>query len=621
MLILALIGALVGALSLSARAVPPLGGWREGGNLQPTATWLGAGVQPSGSSGRRAQQAAVAGLERRIGRRLGIDHIDVPWGSGLGWRPAWDVAQGRIPLLTIGVGGDTGEVAAGRHDAYLRSLAGQVRALGEPVFLRYAPRMDAAGAWVRSPQSFVAAWRHVHDLFAGVAARWVWTAGAAAFAGEGERADAFWPGDAYVDWIGADGYNAYGCGGQTTWRSLADLFGAFSVWGAPKGKPLMLAGTGSTEDPADPSRKARWLDEAAATLAARMPQVQAFVYVEPRGACSWPVDSSTAALDAFRRLAHDPHFLTGRLPPATTVPPTTGERPAAGARPAAPPGGAGGGSVSGLLVPSGGALWGTSMFDAAWERQLGRRFDIVHFYHQWGQSFPTEQEQALAAQGRLLLLNWKAGAPWAQIAAGAQDAQIARTATRLKALGRPLFLAFHHEPEDDTGAFGSAGDYARAFRHVHDVFERVGAGNVVWVWDMMGFVGGYGPIYDELYPGDAYVDWIAYDPYNWYGCRPGTRGRSFEEITEPFYDWTAAHHPSKPLMLAEYGLREQGPGMPSKAQWFLDELRALKSTRTRIKALVYFNTVHECDWRITSSAASASAFRQIGLDGFLNRPR
>ena len=33
-------------------------------------------------------------LERRIGRRLAIDHTYVPFGAQLGWRPAWDVRMG-----------------------------------------------------------------------------------------------------------------------------------------------------------------------------------------------------------------------------------------------------------------------------------------------------------------------------------------------------------------------------------------------------------------------------------------------------------------------------------------------------------------------------------------------
>ena len=65
--------------------------------LTPRAAWLGAYVQPSGSFSKAAQQEAVLDLERRIGRRLAIDHTYVPFGAQLGWRPAWDVAMGRIP--------------------------------------------------------------------------------------------------------------------------------------------------------------------------------------------------------------------------------------------------------------------------------------------------------------------------------------------------------------------------------------------------------------------------------------------------------------------------------------------------------------------------------------------
>jgi hypothetical protein len=72
-------------------------------------------------------------------------------------------------------------------------------------------------------------------------------------------------------------------------------------------------------------------------------------------------------------------------------------------------------------------------------------------------------------------------------------------------------------------------------------------------------------------------------------------------------------------MLAEFGLREQGAGMPSKAEWFRDALGQLRTTRTRIKALVYFNNLHACDWRITSSSSSVAAYREVGRDPFLNR--
>ena len=106
-----LLAALVGALAVSARAFPPTGAQGDEA-LTPKAAWLGAYVQPTGSFTKASQQQAVLDLERRIGRRLAIDHTYVPFGAQLGWRPAWDVDMGRIPLITIGKGASTSEVAA-----------------------------------------------------------------------------------------------------------------------------------------------------------------------------------------------------------------------------------------------------------------------------------------------------------------------------------------------------------------------------------------------------------------------------------------------------------------------------------------------------------------------------
>jgi beta-mannanase len=623
-----LLAGLVGALTVSARAFPPFGA-QGTSQLTPRAAWLGAWVQPTGSFTKAAQQEAVLDLERRIGRRLAIDHSYLPFGAQLGWRPAWDVEMGRIPLITIGNGASTAEIASGRHDVYLRQLAESVRGLAKPVYIRYAHRMDEPrnSSWVGSPQSFVAAWRHVREIFAGLPASFVWAPTAAAFGSD--AADRFYPGDDQVDWIAADGYNGPGCRPQSSWRELSDIFGDFHVWGSSHGKPLMIGETGSVEDPADAGRKAAWFDKGARDLTTEMPNVQALVYFDAKKTCDYRVGSSSRSMEGFKRLALDPHFQTTPLPgpsstttttrstPTTTRPtPTTTAPPTTAPDPGPTPGPAG---FNSIMAPDSGALWGTSKFDRNWEAQLGRKLDIAHFYHQWTHDFPTSDERALATEGRLLLINWKSPGSWTAVADGSQDAQITATATRLKTFGRKMFLTFHHEPENDIPATGQPADYARAFRRVVDGFNRVGADNVIFVWNMMGYVGGYANIYPTLYPGDQYVDWIAYDPYNWYGCRSGSKPRSFAEMTKPFYDWTAANAPGKPLMLAEYGLQEQPAGSPSKAEWFRDSLAQLKTTRTRIKALVYFNNLHDCDWRITSSSSSVAAYREVGRDGYLNR--
>jgi hypothetical protein len=304
--------ALVGAITLSAKATSS-----PQGPPASAPALLGAGSRGDPGTG-------VARLEKAIGRTLDIGHSFVPWGSGLGGAPAAHLAAGRTPMISFGRAASPRAVAAGRHDRYLRSLAGSVAALGQPVLLRYAWGMDGASRTAtRSGPAYVAAWRHVHDLFgaAGVRAFWVWSPNADAFAGARGGVDRYWPGDGYVDWVGADGFNWSGCTGGSTWRDFGAIFKAFHVWGAARAKPLMISGTGSVEDLADPGRKRAWYLGAARALAGSMPRVRAVVMLDQGGTCDWRPDTSAPSLQGFVGFARDPFF--GGPAPAPSAPPTT----------------------------------------------------------------------------------------------------------------------------------------------------------------------------------------------------------------------------------------------------------------------------------------------------------
>jgi beta-mannanase len=630
-------------ITLSARAFSPTpaGSTDAQGGV---GAMLGAYVRSSSSFSRTDQQASLAAFERSAGRKLAIDHLYLPWGSkprGVHWRAAWDLESGRVPMVTFGAGGDTRQVARGNHDDYLSSIAAAVRSLGKPVFLRYAPTPDATGSasWVHSGADYVEAWRHVRKVFGGTRAAWVWSPTADAFGGARGGVEQYWPGADAVDWVAAEGFNRYACQRvQGNWRELGDIFRFFYSWGSAKGKPLMISGTGSSEDPADPRRKGRWFQNAAHTLETSMPNVKALVYAESSGVCDWRVGSSVASVEAFGKLATDPWFQlpgstlvsSGMLSSAptatrpvttTTRPVTTTTRPAPSTTAATslPP--SGGGSLGGKLVPTTGALWGSSNVTDSLESQLGRRFDISHTYHDWDDHFPNASEQARAGKGTILFLDWMPRIfgtdkiiPWANITNGSQDAVIDAEANQLKAFGRPLFLSFHHEPEDEVGRYGSASDFAAAFRHVHNRFAARGVSNVVWVWNVMGWSGGYGQYTGGLYPGDAYVDWIAWDPYNWYGCR-GSTWTSFGDKVRQFYGWLESNgFRDKPFMLGEYGTGERSGDPGAKAAWFKGIPSELQSRLTNLKALVYFNHPGNigCDWRISSSSASLQAFAQVG---------
>src|SRR6266568_425230 len=68
-------------------------------------------------------------------------------------------------------------------------------------------------------------------------------------------------------------------------------------------------------------------------------------------------------------------------------------------------------NVSSQLVPLHGAWWGdyvsSNPADVPVRETLSqRRFDLVSFYHDWNDTFPTAGEKTLAAGGRFLKLNF-----------------------------------------------------------------------------------------------------------------------------------------------------------------------------------------------------------------------
>lgn len=121
-------------------------------------------------------------------------------------------AIGATPLVQMEpVGAPLADVAAGRYDSYLRSFALAVKAFGHPVVIGFGHEMNGKWySWGRGhtpPSVWIAAWRHVVSLFRQQGARhviWLWTINRDVHS-PGLVRD-WWPGAAYVTWVGIDGY-------------------------------------------------------------------------------------------------------------------------------------------------------------------------------------------------------------------------------------------------------------------------------------------------------------------------------------------------------------------------------------------------------------------------------
>jgi hypothetical protein len=295
--------------------------------------------------------------------------------------------------------------------------------------------------------------------------------------------------------------------------------------------------------------------------------------------------------------------------------------------------------VNAKLVPSCGVLWGIytkPTGSEGWEKaftnleaKTDRQFDIVKRYHDWSNQggngqFPDKYEQALGASGdRILYFAWVSNlwssgshVMWKDIAAGKyDDSVILPQAQRFKAWKKPVFMGYDHEADGATRTtFGSSADYVAAYRHIHDVLQGAGVTNVVYVYNPTGYLGNEAKI-SAMYPGDKYVDWIAYDPYNFYLCHR-TAWKAPEQTFSAFYDYLEkAGLGDKPFMLGEYGSGNDPQHPSAMGDWYSQVAPALKQLPNIKAAIMWDSTVsgQNCDFRLSVSPHTLQGFAESGL--------
>ena len=285
------------------------------------------------TSAELAPGGAFAQFESNVGKKMSILHWGQPWrqdGSYLPFKTQYfdNVRNhGSIPLLDWGsytLGGGPvqpdfrlSSITAGAHDNYIQHWAQAAAAWGHPFFLRFDWEMN--GNWQfpwsaqlngNTPADYIAAWRHVHDLFVQAGATnvtWVWCPNISS--GTTLPYASLYPGDAYVDWTCFDGYNFY-----PTWIGFNTVFTGSSVdWlynsyqemlSVAPSKPIMIGATGSLEAGDGGIAKAAWITDALGKqLPSYLIHIKAVLWFnwagyDPKRA-SLVVESSTPSQAAF----------------------------------------------------------------------------------------------------------------------------------------------------------------------------------------------------------------------------------------------------------------------------------------------------------------------------------
>jgi hypothetical protein len=346
--ILVLVAGAVAGLAVAGRRGPPTGAGRQttgttaspsGSNSTTTApaggttggVALGVYVKPDPASG--TPEATLDAFESRLGHRLAVVQTFTAWQTASGATVPFPSgfaghaeSIGATPMITwqpeqAGVGGrSTGgllsdqpafslsQISSGRYDAYIRSWAGQARSFGHVVDVRMMHEMnDKTYPWSlgvngnSGPGAYVAAWRHIVGIFRAVHAdnvQFVWCVGARPATPDPTE---YFPGDSWVSWVAIDGYNR-----GTPWLSFTQIFSQpYAEVVAVSHRPVMIAETGSVEDPSDPGAKAAWISSAFdQEIPQRFPRVRAVLYFDAPGrGFSFALTSSAASLGAFARVA------------------------------------------------------------------------------------------------------------------------------------------------------------------------------------------------------------------------------------------------------------------------------------------------------------------------------
>ncbi|MGH9021764.1 MAG: glycoside hydrolase family 26 protein [Acidimicrobiia bacterium] len=352
----------------------PHAGWvaapRANGRLAPaTGALLGVHPEDSHTAPIDAEHQKIIVTEERLGRHLDINNTyyqftDIanewepgnPDKRGLSPLAFWDIEMGRIPLVGWACGKSSEIVNTTKHDETIRKTAEAMKAFGHEFFMRYCWEMDGSKriSEVGDPEMFVASWIKIHGIFQQMGVTnvvWVWCGNANTFKYSNDKGKFAWdyyPGDQYVDWVSADGYN-WGAAkrGGDRWRGMVEIFDEFMVWarstGAPAAavpekdmpitgfprktqvKPIMIGEYGAIEDRDDHQRKAAWMRDAHDTVngsKVRTPQcpncgvysdIAALVYFDinadkPHQNGDWRILSSTESEAAYKEASDDPWF-------------------------------------------------------------------------------------------------------------------------------------------------------------------------------------------------------------------------------------------------------------------------------------------------------------------------
>jgi mannan endo-1,4-beta-mannosidase len=227
---------------------------------------------------------------------------------------------------------------------------------------------------------------------------------------------------------------------------------------------------------------------------------------------------------------------------------------------------------------------------------------LVVYYSGWFEPFKASFATTAAKHGAvpLVQINPK-GVSLAAIASGHYDSYLSSYAEAVRSYHRPVVLSFGHEMNGSWYSWGyrhtSPAAFVAAWRHIVTLFRGLEVRNVTWLWTVnVMHTGGSISRPAPWWPGDKYVTWVGLDGYYY---RPSWK---FAPLFGPTI--TAIRALTRdPILIAETSVSPTANQSAKIADLFAG-IRLYS-----LLGFVWFNSVHDKDWRLNHPAAIAAFHR------------
>ncbi|HRJ53850.1 MAG TPA: glycosyl hydrolase [Candidatus Thiothrix moscowensis] len=281
-------------------------------------------------------------------------------------------ARGGTPMITLMPYRNNNNsmltaIAAGTEDNYINSWISSFRNWRDSypsdsrptILLRFGHEFNGNWyPWSNDPETFKAAWRHIHGLFtaAGVnnSVEWVWCANNVNV-DDFNDITRYYPGNDVVDWTGIDGYNWGSNFSFSRWKTFDETFSSTYVKLISNypDKPVVIAEVASAEpgdlpdlskgqdgNDSDASQsKDIWVQDMYNRIIASYPAIRAVAWFNTNKELSWALNETSLSglpntgLNGYNSAITNSYFLSTFTPLKTTTNSSTGGKKTGGGKP------------------------------------------------------------------------------------------------------------------------------------------------------------------------------------------------------------------------------------------------------------------------------------------------